>query len=148
MWDLHPFTTQLFTPLPFFPFCATSTQLCGPERSCVNGTTFTKASCPRVNEVEPDAINFRGGDEVVLAGALFVDVGEVQCAFDGVPMGAGETTFVSSSEVRCVAPPGEAETQVDVGIWVDGREYTTTPGTASVLFVSLMGSSVFLPQGV
>ena len=102
-------------------------QRCGPSRDCAaaNGT-YTKTMCPRVESLDPDAINFRGAVDVTMTGDMFVDVGLVQCAFDGVPTNA--TTFVSEAEVICEAPAGEAGTQIDVSLWVNGREYTTTPG--------------------
>ena len=101
-------------------------QRCGPSRTCTNGTTFTKEECPRVDRVEPAAINFRGGEAVTVDGQLFIDTGLVQCAFGGVA--TNETTFVSESEVRCMAPAGDVGTQADVALWVNGREYTTAAG--------------------
>ena len=76
--------------------------------------------------LEPSALNFRGDEVVTLSGDLFYDAPTLECAFDGAV--AGPATFVSATEAVCMAPPGEAGTQVDVGLYVNGRAFTTLAG--------------------
>ena len=123
-------------------FCMANLR-CSTERNCANATAvapWTKAACPRVTSLEPPSINYRGEVEVVLGGALFLDAGDdLRCGFatSGGSGGGGaggnltrfaEATFDSAARVTCVAPAGEAATQVDVDLFVGNVRLTTSPG--------------------
>jgi hypothetical protein len=102
--------------------------------SCPAGTIYIQyipspvaASCPV--SVSPDVIHVKGGETITVTGSGFSPSPWITCSFS-LPVGAGggvthvRATYVSRSQVKCVAPAMFAATVASVEVANDGVRFS------------------------
>ena len=83
-----------------------------------------------INQVSPSNGPHSGGTVLTISGAGYYDSAKLRCSFMGVDSGevlaTAAATYVSTEQVKCVAPTSETSSSVLVSVTMNGIRYTTS----------------------
>jgi hypothetical protein len=120
---------------------------------------FTRVPPPVVSQIDPVVGSAAGGFEVTIAGEGFPeDLSQIGILIDGndVPV---QKTFVSSTEVRFIAPPRaptfvtfgvrDLRSQLSANLPINSFEYLSTPGISRITpgLVPILGGDTIFVRG-